>query len=287
MVSFSLEPSDLARRLRYVGYDDSDRERIASISSLVDANAESLAQTFFALLAQVPEADRLTKDARRLGEARALKVEHLRAMTRGRYDASYARERNRLAKIYADAGIDAHVFLGAFHQLMTALAEQVVAAFPAEGFRRFLSLKKIAFFDIGLMVDVLIEERERVIAQQREALIELSTPVLEIAERVLLLPLIGNIDGARARQLSDHLLNAVHAARAKLVVIDVTGVPTMDTSVANGLVQATGAARLMGARAIVAGISGPSAQALTALGVDVESFEIAGDLRSALATYVR
>jgi rsbT co-antagonist protein RsbR len=189
----------------------------------------------------------------------------------------------RLAKLYAESGIDARLFLGAFHHLLTAVGERIVAAHPADGFQRFVSLKKVAFFDIALMVDTLIDAREAVIARQREAILELSTPVLEIADRLLLVPVIGVIDSERATQLADHLLVAIRNTRAKLVVIDVTGVPTMDTSVANRLMQASSAARLMGARAIIAGVSSHSAQALAALGVDATALEIAGDVRSALA----
>src|SRR5215471_15326539 len=82
-----------------------------------------------------------------------------------------------------------------------------------------------------------VQERERIIRQQQEAIRELSTPVLQVRERLLILPIIGVLDGQRARQLTEQLLRAIRANRAKVVVIDITGVPEIDSTVANHLVQ--------------------------------------------------
>ena len=82
-----------------------------------------------------------------------------------------------------------------------------------------------------------VEERERVIRQQQDAIRELSTPVLQVRERLLILPIIGILDSQRARQLTEQLLRGIRANRAKVVVIDITGVPDIDATVANHLVQ--------------------------------------------------
>ena len=91
-----------------------------------------------------------------------------------------------------------------------------------------------------------VEERERVIREQREAIRELSTPVLQVRDRLLILPIIGMLDSQRARQLTEQLLGAIQANRARVVVIDITGVATIDLGVANHLVQTVEARRLMG-----------------------------------------
>ena len=92
-----------------------------------------------------------------------------------------------------------------------------------------------------------VEQRERVIREQQDALLELSTPVLQVRERLLILPIIGVLDEARAQQLTDQLLHGIRAHRAKLVVIDVTGVPDIDETVADSLVDTVTACRLVGA----------------------------------------
>src|SRR5262245_14582876 len=114
-----------------------------------------------------------------------------------------------------------------------------------------------------------VQERERIIRQQAEAIRELSTPVLQVRERLLILPIIGVIDPQRARQLTEQLLRGIRANRAKVVVVDITGVPSVDASVANHLVQTVDASRLMGANVIVTGLSAEIAQTLVTIGVDL------------------
>ncbi|MBO0692164.1 MAG: STAS domain-containing protein, partial [Acidimicrobiaceae bacterium] len=80
-----------------------------------------------------------------------------------------------------------------------------------------------------------VEERERIIRQQQEAILELSTPVLQVRERLLILPIIGALDSPRVGQLTEQLLNRIYETRAKVVVIDITGVAHMDSTVANHL----------------------------------------------------
>jgi rsbT co-antagonist protein RsbR len=101
-----------------------------------------------------------------------------------------------------------------------------------------------------------VQERERIIRQQQEAIRELSTPVLQVREQLLILPIIGVLDNQRARQVTEQLLRAIRANRAKVVVIDITGVPTIDSTVANHLVQTVDASGLMGASVIITGLSG-------------------------------
>src|SRR5690349_15169171 len=100
-----------------------------------------------------------------------------------------------------------------------------------------------------------VQERERIIRQQQEAIRELSTPVLQVREQLLILPIIGVLDSQRARQVTEQLLRAIRANRAKVVVIDITGVPTIDSTVANHLVQTVDASGLMGASVIITGLS--------------------------------
>lgn len=130
-----------------------------------------------------------------------------------------------------------------------------------------------------------IRERERAeqeIKAQQNAIRELSTPVLPINERMLVVPMVGSVDAERARQLTQQLLTAIRSHRAKAVVIDVTGVATMDTAVANHLIQAAEASRLLGAQVILSGVSRDIAQTLVTLGIDLRKLTTVGDLQSGI-----
>ncbi len=123
---------------------------------------------------------------------------------------------------------------------------------------------------------------EAQLARQQQMIHELSTPVLPVSEGLLILPLIGSIDTLRARQMTEQLLRSVRANRAQVVVIDVTGVATMDTAVANHLILTAEAARLLGAQLILTGISRDIAQTLVGLGVNLGTLKTVGDLRSGI-----
>jgi rsbT co-antagonist protein RsbR len=127
-----------------------------------------------------------------------------------------------------------------------------------------------------------VDERERIIRQQQDAIRELSTPVLQVRERLLILPIIGVLDAERARQLTEQLLAGIRTHRAKVVVIDTTGVPDVDESVANHLVQTVDASRLMGASVIITGLSSRIAQTLVTIGVDLSKMHTIGDLQGGI-----
>jgi len=127
-----------------------------------------------------------------------------------------------------------------------------------------------------------VEERERVIGQQQDAIRELSTPVLRVRERLLILPIIGLLDAPRAHQLTEQLLHGIRAHRARVVVLDITGVPDVDDTVADHLAGTIDASRLMGAAVIVTGLSAEIAQTLVAIGADISKLNTAGDLQGGI-----
>jgi len=115
-----------------------------------------------------------------------------------------------------------------------------------------------------------------------ETIRQLSTPVLSVREHLLIVPLIGEVNEARARQLTEQLLVGIRQHRARVVVVDLTGVPTVDATVASRLVQTGEAARLLGAQFLVSGISREVAQAFTELGTALTGIRTVGDLQGAI-----
>jgi rsbT co-antagonist protein RsbR len=279
-----LTEESVERRQKVVGLGSDDMPRIARIRDLVSRQAEEHAAVFFSFLSTLDEARDLMRNREALEAARKLKAEHLIGMVSGRYGLEYAQQRLKLALLYGRVALETRVFLGAFHHLLRTSGLKVVkeARSAEEGFEDFMSLKKIAFFDIGLIVDAMVFERERTIRRQQEAIKDLSTPVLQIRDRLLMLPIIGAIDTHRARMITEALLHAIRAARAKVVVIDVTGVSAVDTKVANHLLQTVAAAKLMGATVVVTGLSAEVAQTLVNLGVDLTRLHTIGDLQGGI-----
>lgn len=118
-------------------------------------------------------------------------------------------------------------------------------------------------------LDVYIKVRDQVIARQQEEMLELSTPVVKLWDGVVAMPLIGTLDSRRAQVVMETLLERIAVTGARIAIIDITGVPTVDTLVAQNLIKTVNAAKLMGADCILSGIRPQIAQTIVQLGVDL------------------
>jgi rsbT co-antagonist protein RsbR len=127
-----------------------------------------------------------------------------------------------------------------------------------------------------------IRLQQEVIDAQKRAIQELSTPIIPVMDRIIVMPLIGSIDTMRARDITRTLLAGIRENRAKVVILDITGVPLVDSGVANYLNNTIQAARLKGARTIITGVSDAVAETITDLGIDWSGIETLADLQTGL-----
>ncbi len=125
--------------------------------------------------------------------------------------------------------------------------------------------------------------QETIIRMQSAALRELSTPLIPISDRVMVMPLIGTVDSHRAEQVMETLLEGIAKNRARVAIVDITGVPVVDTQVANALLRSAQTARLLGARVVLTGIRPEVAQTLVGLGIGLEGLVTRGTLQSGIA----
>jgi rsbT co-antagonist protein RsbR len=209
---------------------------------------------------------------------------YVEVLESGSIEALQAYARN-LSERIIPRGVETHEVLGIVLLLRDVLARSLFKKYQADFglLNRVLDAYEPAANRIANTVGVgFVQERERIIRQQQEAIRELSTPVLQVRDRLLILPIIGVIDPQRARQLTEQLLRGIRANRAKVVVVDITGVPSVDATVANHLVQTVDASRLMGANVIVTGLSAEIAQTLVTIGVDLGKINAVGDLQGGI-----
>jgi len=217
-------------------------------------------------------------------EATSVYDNYVEVLETGSVEALQAYARN-LSERIIPRGVETHEVLGIVLLLRDVLARSLFKKYQSDFalLNAVLDAYEPAANRIANTVAVgFVQERERIIRQQQEAIRELSTPVLQVRDRLLILPIIGVIDPQRARQLTEQLLRGIRANRAKVVVVDITGVPAVDAAVANHLVQTVDASRLMGANVIVTGLSSEIAQTLVTIGVDLGKINAVGDLQGGI-----
>jgi rsbT co-antagonist protein RsbR len=206
------------------------------------------------------------------------------AMEGGDWDA-YWEDVRRQAAGYAHAEIAFKSWVELIHILRIDMAARLIArpgAEPAELALDVTALDRWLDDALAVFGQAFVSANEEVINRQQQAIRQLSTPVLQLRDGLLILPMVGTLDQARLVQLRTELLEGVRRRRARVVVLDVTGVPEIDTSAANELIAAVASARMMGAEVIVSGLSAEIAQTLVTAGIDLQRVISAGDLQSGI-----
>jgi rsbT co-antagonist protein RsbR len=277
---------ELARRKEFLVFGEEDEERLRKLAPLSESYAEAVIEAFYQHLLQFDEMKAFFPDSATLARVKAKQKAYFIRLTQGNYNISYVEERLKIGTIHEQIDLPVKSYLGMYCFYLREAWKHIFEAGranPDEVMDTFFSLVKLVFLDISLTIDTYIDSRERTIKSlQQEAIRELSTPVLPFREGMLLLPIIGQIDSQRARQLTEHLLESIRVNRAKVIVIDITGVATVDSRVANHLVQTVEAARLMGAEVVISGISPEIALTMVTLGIDLGPVHTVGDLQNGI-----
>ncbi|MCL5021619.1 MAG: STAS domain-containing protein [Bacteroidetes bacterium] len=263
--------------------DESWSELLRQLVAHLRQNSAQLRQEWARRITQARLLTAMTQDEI-FAEATTIYDNYVDALESGTFEAlqAYARQ---LSERIIPRGVETDEVIGIVLLLRDVLARSLFAKYQHDFpfLNRVLDAYEPAANSIANTVAVsFVKERERTITQQQEAIRELSTPVLQVRERLLILPIIGLLDPQRARQLTEQLLQGIRTNRAKVVVIDITGVAAMDSNVANHLVQTVEASRLLGATVIVTGLSPEIAQTLVTIGVDLTKMNTVGDLQGGI-----
>lgn len=280
-----IDDQEVARRKEFLQFGEEDERALQGLREIARKYAEPVIEDFYRHILSFEETRSYFRDPDVLERVKRLQKEYFLRLTEGEYGRDYVANRLRIGTIHERINLAPKWYLGMYNHYLRLVANRLLEAFakePAKALTSFLALMKLVFLDIGLAVDTYVDARETTMRKQQEAIRELSTPVLQIRDRLLLLPIIGVIDTHRARLITDGLLRSIRDTRAKMVVMDVTGVATIDTKVANHLIQTVTAAGLMGARVIVTGLSSDVAQALVGLGLDLGKLDTVGDLQGGI-----
>jgi rsbT co-antagonist protein RsbR len=285
MQALDLTEQEIAQRKAFLEFGDDDVQRLKALHAVAQDYADGVIDDFYKHLLDHEESKKFFTDPAVLARVKAAQKQYFLRLTQGNYDAAYVEDRLRIGVVHERINLPFELYLGAYNFYLRIVTLRLVETYqrqPQQAVGTLESLVKLVFFDMGLAIETYLAQRERTIRQQQEAIREISTPVLPLRERLLLLPIIGAIDPPRAQQLTTQLLHSIRAHRAKVVVMDITGVPTVDSAIANHLIQTVQASRLMGATVIVSGLSPEVAHALVRIGVDLSGVNTVGSLQDGI-----
>lgn len=207
------------------------------------------------------------------------------AVRSGDLSGYYAEQRARTAEL-ADQGIPFGVVGRALTEVVNPVAGALESSYPDDPERSIRALKALHKLEREFLLmagGAYASTREDAVeSEYLHAIRRLSTPVIEVWDEVLVMPLIGVLDTSRAQQMMEHLLERIVERQSRFVLVDITGVPTVDTAVAEHLIKTTKAGNMVGAETILVGISPQVAQTLVRLGVSLGDIATFTDLRSGL-----
>jgi anti-anti-sigma factor len=257
---------------------------MARVWAVYDAALEEIQADIRVRLANHPAFGPLIRDTPVDEELDAANHERLRAaMLDWRWEGYWQNTRDQAAG-YANAEIP----LASWVELVNLFRHDLLARVFAHGEAEHL-LEDVQALDrwlddaIAAFAQAFVSANEHVIASQQQAIRSLSTPVLQLHPGLLILPMVGALDRERLDQMRNLLLQAVRERRARAVVLDVTGVPEIDSVAANQLIGSVTSARMMGAEVIISGLSAEIAQTLVTVGIALGLGVSAGDLLGGIA----
>lgn len=280
---------EMRERLSFLGVTAEDREILQELKPIFLEKREEFLDRFYRHLMEYPDTRAVLKDEATIRRARRGQGQYMERMLEGRYDEEFLNMSLQVGKKHQEIGLEPKWLVGAWNMYLSYWQDRIWEAFgdrPEKCIRAVKSLHKVILLATGLSVDAYyvqsLERIQDVVSAQRQAIIELSTPVIQIWDGIVVLPLIGTIDSVRTRQIMESLLNRVVETQSEVAILDLTGVTVVDTAVANHLMKTVEAAELLGTRCILTGISPAIAQTLVHLGVDLGHITTCSSLKMGL-----
>jgi rsbT co-antagonist protein RsbR len=275
MAILKLDDSEIQSRRAFFKLTDADLARLAQLRPFAEKVTDGIVEEFYRLLLDHPETVKFFGDEATIRRVKRTQREYFVGLFAGRCDSAYVEDRLRVGAAHERIGLAPKWYLGAYRQYLHLIHEALYAEMSEPKAIRdaFASIQRIVWFDVALAIDTYIAANLDALGRHQAAIRELSTPVIRVYEKILLLPLVGAIDSHRAHQVMESVLLNIVEAQARCIIIDIAGVPVVDTRVADHLLKTTAAVRLLGAQTILTGITAQVARTMVQLGVDISAMQ--------------
>ncbi len=268
------------------GISHQDLARIQAFASVVEPQMDEMVDSWYDWLKTQPEFAQYFSEADTLKRVQGLQHSYWQLFMSGNIDEAYVARRRRVGEAHARIGLPLNTYFAGMNRFLDCFREVAIAAEmeDQERLATQYSVTKLLHLDTAIVVDTYNAMVEETLTAQSRSLLEMSTPVTNIWDGILLLPLVGLIDSRRARDVMNATLEKIAQTQARLFILDISGVGVVDTAVANHLIKISRATRLMGCESIISGVSPSIAQTIVDLGIEVGDLKTTSTMKDALAT---
>lgn len=284
MTSYSGDVRDAATLQELYKISELDLNRIRSLGQFMLPQMEQMLHTWYEWLMTQVEYEQFFSDSKVLHHAQKMQHVYWEQFIEAKLDYGYVESRRKIGETHARIGLSMTMFfagMSIFHDLFAKIMENRDLSFT-EQVGTIDAVSKLLHLDTGIVCEVYTIMSNETITAQSKSLMEMSTPVTQIWDSILLLPVVGIVDSKRAQDIMNAVLSAIKETQSRIFILDISGVAIVDTAVANHFIKITKATRLMGCESTISGISPAIAQTMIELGIDVGTIKTTANMMDAL-----
>ena len=264
---------------------EADLQLIRDFKPVFMDHIDEMVEEWYEWLKTMPEFDQFFSDDETLSRVRGMQGTYWEVFMDAVVDDDYVNRRHLGGEAHARIGLPLNTYFAGMSRFLTLFEKMMAKADmkPEDRVATTSAVSKLLHVDTAIVVDTYNHIVEDTLTAQAKSLMEMSTPVTQIWGGILLLPIVGIIDSARASDIMNATLTKIGETQARIFILDISGVGVVDTAVANNLVKITRATRLMGCECTISGVSPAIAQTIVDLGIEVGRIKTTATMKDALA----
>ena len=264
---------------------EEDLKRIAAFKPVVLDAMDEMIDQWYEWLKGMPEFEQFFSDEDTLRRVQQQQQGYWDAFMDGVLDQDYVDKRHLVGEAHARIGLPLNTYFAGMSRFMTLFGRAMVSAEMdlEDRLATTSAISKLLHIDTAIVVDTYNHIVEDTLTAQAKSLMQMSTPVTQIWSGILLLPIVGIIDSARARDIMNATLAKIGETQARIFILDISGVGVLDKAVANNMIKFSRATRLMGCESTISGVSPAIAQTIVDLGIEVGRIKTTATMKDALA----
>ncbi len=276
--------SRLTTLLELYSISDDDTEQIHSFGDIVVPKLDEFVDLFYDWLRKQPEFEEFFPDEETLTHVQKMSRGYWEEFFRHELDDDYLEKRHKIGETHARIGLPLTIYFAAMDRSLKLFTEDLYDdSLSLEAYLAAMrAVAKRMHLDTSLVVETYTRITNEAMAAQSRSLMEMSTPVTQIWEGVLFLPIVGIVDSKRAQEIMNATLTKISQTQSRAFIMDISGVAVVDTAVANYLIKVTKATRLMGCECTISGLSPAIAQTIVELGIDIGKVKTTATMQDAL-----